>query len=171
MEATLESSAKAPLGVGCWTIDPVHSVVSFTAIDPDDLKIIGGRFTDFSGKLDVEETGKTTVSGALKVASIATDEDERDQDLLSGDYLDADAHPEFRLEASEVNWGPDRSVTVEGSFSLRGPSEPIRLEGDLIGVGRDGKGNERVALITTGSHRWGALDVRLTLGVSAIRDA
>jgi polyisoprenoid-binding protein YceI len=170
MEETLEGLAEAPLAVGRWVIDPVHSQVGFTVIDSADLKIIGGRFTDFSGEILVEDDSKAMISGALKVASLSTDEDERDQDLRSADYLDADAHPEFRLEASEIDWRRDGSVAIDGSFSLRGPSEPIRLEGELVGVGRDGKGNDRVALITSGSLRWGALEVRLTLGASAVRD-
>jgi polyisoprenoid-binding protein YceI len=171
MEETLEGSAEAPLALGRWVIDPVHSQVGFTVIDSADLKIIGGRFTNFTGELVVDDDGQATISGVLKVASVSTDEDERDQDLRSADYLDADSHPEFRLEASEIDWRPDGSIAIDGSFSLRGRSEPIRLEGELIGVGRDGKGNERVALITSGSLRWGALEARLTLGASAIHDA
>jgi polyisoprenoid-binding protein YceI len=171
MEETLEGSVEAPRAIGRWVIDPVHSQVGFTVIDRADLKIIGGRFTDFSGEVLVGDDGRATISGVLKVASVNTDDDERDHDLRSADYLDAHAHPEFRLEASEIDWRPDGSVAIDGSFSLRGPCEPIRLEGELIGVGRDGKGDERVAVITSGSLHWGALEVRLTLGASAIRDA
>lgn len=170
MQEALQGSAEKPLADGRWVIDPVHSQVGFTVIDPDDLKIIAGRFTDFSGEVLVGEDGRSTISGALKVASINTDNEERDQDLRSPDYLDAGVHPEFRLEASEINWSPEGSVTIDGSFLLRGRSESVRLQGELIGVGRDGKGSERVALITSGSLRWAALEVRLMLGASAIRD-
>jgi hypothetical protein len=86
MEETLEGLAEAPLAVGRWVIDPVHSQVGFTVIDSADLKIIGGRFTDFSGEILVDDDSKAIVSGALKVASLSTDEDERDQDLRSADY-------------------------------------------------------------------------------------
>jgi hypothetical protein len=47
MQEALQGSAEKPLAVGRWVIDPVHSQVGFTVIDPDDPKVIAGRFTDF----------------------------------------------------------------------------------------------------------------------------
>jgi polyisoprenoid-binding protein YceI len=170
MEETLQGSVATPLAPGRWAIDRVHSQVGFTVIDSADLKIIAGRFTDFRGELLVDDAGKVTISGVLKVESVNTDNDDRDQDLRSADYLDVDTYPEFRLEPSEMRWRSDGSLAIDGFFAFRGLAEVIPLTGELIGVGRDGKGNERVALLMSGSLSWGALEVRITLGASAIHD-
>lgn len=110
-----------------------------------------------AGEILVDEQGRSTISGVLKVASVSTADDDRDQDLRSVDYLDAEAYPEFCLEASTIDWHPNGAVAIDGFFSLRTSPEQIQLEGEVIGVGRDGKGNEQVALITSGSLRWDRL--------------
>lgn len=57
MYEPLQGSVQTPLAAGRWVIDPVHSQVAFTVLDRDDLKIVGGRFTDFSGGDPGRRTG------------------------------------------------------------------------------------------------------------------
>ncbi len=169
MEATVTSRLPAGLAEGVWVVDRPHSHMGFMAIDGADLKFIAGRFSDFEGTVVVGADDVVSMSGTINVASVSTDESDRDQHLRSSDFFEADSHPVFHFTSSKVSWSDDGGVSIDGELRLKDHAEQLALGGEMIGVALDGKGNERLAFTATGTMRWGTIEVRLSLAISAIR--
>jgi len=78
---------------GVYTIDPVHSSVSFIARHLVASKV-RGNFTDFSGVFTVGDSVETTkVRSDVQAASITTATKWRDNHLRSSDFLEQENTP------------------------------------------------------------------------------
>lgn len=107
------------LPLGIWRIDPVHSTVGFEVRDMAHLfATVRGRFTDYDGVVEVTPVG-ARASGAVRVKSLTTDHGERDENLRSGQFLDASASPEMRFETECFGVAADGTVHLTGRLELR----------------------------------------------------
>lgn len=169
MTSTIEQVTTA-LPVGTWAIDPAHSTVGFEVRDMANLvATIRGRFTDYEGRLEVGEDG-ARASGAIRVASVNTDQPQRDEHLRSPDFLDAGSHPEIRFESDSIEVAEGDRVRVAGRLVLKGDELPVALDVDVLGHGVDAKGVERLALAGETEIGFGPMRVKLVVDVSAVRD-
>ena len=63
---------------GTWTVDPAHSSIAFS-VKHMGIANVRGKFTEFEGTLEMKESLSDCVArGSVKVASIDTDEAQRD---------------------------------------------------------------------------------------------
>src|SRR3954469_4969303 len=75
---------------GVWTIDPAHSTVGFVARHLMITKV-RGRFTDFSGVLEIAaDPLPSAVQATVGLASPTTGDEGRDAHLRSADFFDTD---------------------------------------------------------------------------------
>ena len=85
-------ASKTALPTGTWAVDPVHTTIGFQVVDTGDLfSTIVGRFTGFDGR--IEGGDEPSLEGAIRVASVSTDNDQRDAHLRSPDFFHADETP------------------------------------------------------------------------------
>jgi polyisoprenoid-binding protein YceI len=129
---------------GVWHVDPTHSSVEF-AVRHMMVATVNGRFREFDGTLDA--TGDEPVlEGSVRVASLTTDDEQRDGHLVSPDFFDAERHPEIRFRSTRFEPTGERTVRVAGDFTMRGVTKEIELPGTLAGAGVDPWGNERTGI-------------------------
>ncbi|QCH26085.1 YceI family protein [Mycobacteroides salmoniphilum] len=130
------------LAAGTWTIDPVHSDITFSVRHLGVSKV-RGSFTDFSGEITVAEDGTPSVSATIDVASVSTRNDQRDGHLRSADFFDTENHPTATYRSTSVRAHPEaggNDYIVDGELTLHGVTEPVSLNLSLEGVGAGAQG-------------------------------
>jgi len=163
-------ASKTALPAGTWSVDPVHTTIGFQVTDTSDLfSTITGRFTDFDGHIVGGD--EPQLAGTIRVASVSTDNDQRDAHLRSPDFLDADTHPEIRFRSTAVEPTGDDSFRVRGELTVKETPFEIELDGRIRGLGKGQSGDERLLVDARGAFEWGATTVELTAAVSAVKEA
>ncbi len=125
-------STPTGLTAGTWVIDPVHSKLGFSARHLMVSKV-RGHFKDFSGQLVINEDGSAQADAQIQVASVTTDNEQRDAHLRTADFFEAEKFPTatFSSTGFKVN-GEDFEVT--GDFTIRGVTKPVTLKVEFTGV-------------------------------------
>jgi polyisoprenoid-binding protein YceI len=173
---------------GTWNIDPAHSKVGF-AVKHMGIATVRGEFREFEGTITVgDDLSTAQAGGTIKVASVDTNEPQRDEHLRSPDFFDAATYPELTYEATGFEALDDEAFRVTGNLTLHGITREVVLHGDVQGTDVDPWGNDRVALEVTGQISRGDYDmkfnqalgsgnmlvadkVKLILDISAVRQA
>jgi polyisoprenoid-binding protein YceI len=166
--SVVETTTLIPAGT--WAIDPVHTTIAFQVVDTADLfSTINGRFTDFEGRLEGGDEPK--FAGTIRVASLRTDNEQRDAHLTSPDFLDAEKHPEIRFASTAVEPLEGERFLVRGDLTVKETPFEVELEARIRGLGRGKAGDERLVLDAKGSFEWGTTTVEITAAVSATKEA
>src|SRR5438270_13449510 len=86
-----------------FKIDPNHSSLNFSVAHMC-VSTVVGRFTSFDGKilLDDKDLTKCSVNVTIRPASINTDNANRDNELRSANYFDAEKFPEITFQSKSV---------------------------------------------------------------------
>ena len=131
-----------------YNVDPTHSEVSFTIRHM--LSNVRGRFTDFSGviNLDPAKMTSSTVSFAVKATSIDTANGDRDKHLRSADFFDVEKYPEITFKSTAITAIDKTKYKVTGDFFLHGVTKKLTLTVTFLGTAKDPWGNERGAFET-----------------------
>jgi len=133
------------LSAGTWTIDPTHTEVGFVARHLMVSKV-RGSFTDVSGTVGVgDELSDSRVEVVIRTASVSTGTPDRDAHLRSGDFFDADTHPEMTFVSTSFD-----GETLVGDLTIKGVTKPVTLEVSFGGVATDPWGNEKAAFEAVG---------------------
>ncbi|MBY6362606.1 YceI family protein [Rhodococcoides corynebacterioides] len=130
------------LTAGTWAIDPTHSTIGFTVRHLMVSKV-RGRFQDFSGSITVDESGVTAISADIDVASITTDNAQRDGHLKTADFFEVEKFPTATFRSTSVAPKGDDYV-LTGDFTLHGVTQQVELTVEYNGVNA-GMGNGPVA--------------------------
>ncbi|MFI6846017.1 YceI family protein [Kitasatospora sp. NBC_00085] len=143
----IDTPAGPDLGhlTGDWAIDTTHSEVGFS-VRHAMVTNVKGRFTDYDGKLHLDGTtpGNSSAELVIKVASIDTNQAQRDEHLRTGDFFAADAHPEIRFRSTSAERLRGDSYRMNGELTIKGTTRPIVLDLDYTGSATDAYGAERV---------------------------
>ena len=96
----------------------------------------------------------------VKVASITTNEEQRDAHLRSADFFNAEEYPEITFESTRVEAIDDESSRVIGNLTMHGVTHEVKLEAVVQGTDVDPWGNERVGLEITGVLKRSDFDMK-----------
>jgi polyisoprenoid-binding protein YceI len=134
-----------------YVVEKAHSDALFTIKHM--MSRITGRFSDFSGTINVD-TGNPAASSVeftINAASIDTSLPDRDKDLRGPNFFDVDKHPTITFKSSKVTPASKDKFTVDGTLNMHGVSKPLSLAVEFLGFGKDPWGNEKAgfALETT----------------------
>ena len=149
------STTTAPVAtITTWNIEPNHSLVEFSAKHMM-ITTVKGRFRDVSGTIRVDESNpsRSTAEASMSAATIDTGVAQRDQHLVSADFLDAENHKAItfkskRVEGAKAEVGDE--FTVVGDLSIRGTTREVTLKASYEGRGKDPWGGERISFTATG---------------------
>jgi polyisoprenoid-binding protein YceI len=145
MSTSTPSTATATTAaVTTWAIDPAHSVVEL-AVKHMMFSTVKGRFANVAGTIVLNEAdlSASSVSAEIDASSIDTGEAQRDGHLRSGDFLDVEAYPTITFRSTGVvPRGRDRFILV-GELTIRGVTQEVSLEAELVGKGTDPWGGQR----------------------------
>ena len=115
--------------MGTWQLDPYHTQVEFSAKHLG-MMTVRGQFTEVSttGDIDPEHPENSSVEATISTASIRTNNEARDNDLRSSNFLEAEKFPVITFKSTSVEpAGPDR-YTLTGDLTIKGNTRPVALE-------------------------------------------
>ncbi len=116
-----------------WTVDPVHSEVSFKV--RHFVTKVPGTFTQWTGEIltDPAKLSGGSVAVAIQAASISTKNDRRDTHLRSADFLAVDSFPTITFKSTKVE-ATGSALRVIGDLTIRGVTKSVVLQGEFGGT-------------------------------------
>lgn len=136
------------LTAGTYTIDPTHTEISFS-VRHLAISKVRGHFQTFAGTVEIaEQIEDSTASATIDVASINTNQAQRDEHLRTSDFFNVEEFPEMTFKSTGVAVdGGD--LTINGDLTLRGVTKPVTLEAEFGGATVDSYGNTKVGFEAT----------------------
>src|SRR5580700_2892035 len=127
---------------GTWTIDPVHSEVSFVVRHMMVSKV-RGRFDKFEGTVTTApDPLQSSVTATVDLSSVNTGEPNRDNHIRSADFFEVESHPTMTFQSTGVRRDGD-DFLLDGDLTIRGTTRPIALKLEVNGFGPDAYGGTR----------------------------
>jgi len=134
---------------GTWTIDPVHSEVSFVVRHMMVSKV-RGRFDKFEGTIiTAPDPLQSSVTATVDLSSVNTGEPNRDNHIRSADFFEVESHPEMTFRSTGVRPDGDNFL-LDGDLTIRGTTKPVTLKLEVNGFGPDAYGGTRAGFSATG---------------------
>ncbi len=147
---SVADGASVAVPAGRWSIDVSRSSVTFT-VKHMMLTSMSGRFRDFDGTLDMG-SNPPRATGAVKAASIDTNEPVRDEHLRrSADFFDAERYPEISFDSTRIDHLDSRRMRIVGDLTMRSVTREIELDARLDGGARETGEGERIELELRGA--------------------
>ena len=137
-------------GISTWAIDPTHSIAEF-AVKHLVVTTVKGRFRDFEGTLHIDEARpeNSSVSASIDVASVDTSVPDRDVDLRSDNFFNAEKYPKITFRSTRVERVGDADYKVYGDLTIRDVTKPVILDTEFGGEADDPWGGHRAAFTAT----------------------
>jgi polyisoprenoid-binding protein YceI len=158
--ATTDTLSTPPNFVaGTWTLDPTHSTIAFT-VKHLAISKVRGSFEEFELTIVTapeDSDGITSIDAVIDVASVNTNQAQRDGHLRTSDFFQVDEFPTATFHSTGGTWEGD-DFTIVGDLTLRGVTKQIELKGELGGVTTDSQGNTKAgasASTTINRHDFG----------------
>jgi polyisoprenoid-binding protein YceI len=130
---------------GTWTIDPIHSDVSFTVRHLGVSKV-RGQFNTFSGQIVTAENPlDSTVTATIDATSFHTRQEQRDEHVKGEDFLHVAEHPEVTFVSTGIRQNGE-DFLLDGDLTIRGVTKPVTLELEINGFGDGMDGSPVVGL-------------------------
>jgi polyisoprenoid-binding protein YceI len=140
-------SLPAAAATSTWQIDPNHSAAQF-AVRHLGLSTVRGAFTKVSGTIqfDDKDVSKSSVEVTIDAASVDTRVPDRDKDLRSDRFFDAEKYPTLTFKSTKVEQVETGKLKVTGDLTIHGVTKQVVLdvEGPTAAV-KDPWGNQRAA--------------------------
>lgn len=116
-----------------WNVDGSHTEVNFSV--SHFFTPVTGRFEDFDVKLnyDQENPEKSRIEAKIKVASINTGNEQRDEHLRSADWFDAAKYPYMTFKSTSVRQQGD-TLIARGDLTIKGQTQEVEMPISLLGV-------------------------------------
>ena len=134
---------------GTWVIDPVHSEVGFSVRHLMVSKV-RGRFEKFEGQIVTgDDILDTTATLEVDLNSINTGNADRDNDLRSANYFEADKYPTMTYRATGLR-ADGGGYVADGELTVKDVTNPVSLQVEFHGISPDPWGGTRAGLSATG---------------------
>ena len=128
----ISSLTPAVLGNETYRFDASGSTISFSV-----LQFLGtthGKFTKFSGKIDVdrERPENSSVTTRIDVRSIDTRIKKRDDHLRSSEFFNVEKFPQIVFKSRSVKQTSPQSGDILGDLTIHGVTKPVTLHVKLL---------------------------------------
>jgi polyisoprenoid-binding protein YceI len=125
--ASAESAANPP-ALSEWAIDPTHAHVGFT-IPHMVVSEVEGQIKQFKGKvlLDEKDLKNSQVEFTAEIASIDTENADRDKHLKGPEFFDAEKFPQLTFKSSRITKA-GKGYKLEGELTVHGVKKPVVLD-------------------------------------------
>ena len=169
--STLTTERPIAIPAGIWTLDPIHSAVSFRVVDKTQFfATVNGRFEEFEGTVEAGDTLEDLkVRGRIKADSVTTFQEQRDAHLKSSDFLNVSSNPEILFESTRVE-EEGAKLRILGTLTMTGAPQEIELLGEIHAAGHHGaSGTDRVLVSAEGELAFGPITVDVTIDATALK--
>lgn len=146
---TAQQPTQPPLPANGWRLDYTHSAVTFR-VRHLGISWVNGRFTSWQGALIYDPGNPTaaSVSATIATSSVNTENERRDADIRSGNYMAVDSFPQMSFVSTRVAKVDDTHLRVTGDLTIRGVTRQVILETEILGM-LEGPRSRRVAFSAT----------------------
>lgn len=148
--ALLSVSAFAKdIPAGTYNIDPAHSKVGFE-IPHLVISSVEGHFSKFDGVITIDKKlEKSKANLNVEVASINTDNKDRDDHLRSADFFDAAKFGKMTFVVKKISGSTD-DLKLTGDLTIKGKTKSVTLDAKYLGDVNDPFGNHKIAFTAKG---------------------
>src|SRR5260370_5185182 len=124
--------------MGPWKFDPFHRQVEFSAKHLG-MMTVRGHFAEVTagGNIDPEHPERSEVHATINTLSIRTHNEQRDKDLRSSNFLEADKYPTITFKSTKLELESEDRATLSGDLTIKGTTKPVKLK-----VGKYGEVND-----------------------------
>jgi polyisoprenoid-binding protein YceI len=140
------SIAISASGADKFALDQAHSSIGFS-VRHLVISKTKGSFHDAVANVmyDKKDITKSSVDVTIKVASIDTDNEDRDNHLKSPDFFDVEKFPEMTFKSKSIKKSKDGFVAV-GDLTIRDVTKEIELPFKILGIVDDPWGNTKMGV-------------------------
>jgi polyisoprenoid-binding protein YceI len=144
-------SLPAAAATSTWQIDPAHSAAQF-AVKHLAISTVRGAFTSVKGtvQFDDKDITKSSVEVTIDVNSVDTRQPDRDKDLRSDHFFDAEHFPAITFKSKRVEQVSPGKLKITGDLTIHGITKEVVLDVDgPTAPVKDPWGNQRMAINAT----------------------
>jgi polyisoprenoid-binding protein YceI len=163
-------SLPAAAATTTWQLDPAHSAAQFS-VRHLAISTVRGAFTSLKGtvQFDDKDITKSSVEVTIDVNSVDTRQPDRDKDLRSDHFFDAEHFPAITFKSTKVEQVSPGKLKVTGNLTIRGNTKEVVLDVDGPSAPvKDPWGNQRVGV--SASSKVIRQDFGITYGPGMIGD-
>jgi len=134
-----------------WVIDPTHSEIQFK-VKHLVISTVTGSFKTFEGTVETDGDDLTTanINFSADIASIDTNQAQRDEHLRSAEFFDAANHPKMTFTSSSLEKTGDDTYKLKGDLTMKGVTKPVVLDAEYGGAMTDFYGQNKAGFEITG---------------------
>ena len=135
----LASLSSTAVGNETYKFDQARSTIGFSVHQY--LGTTRGKFTKFSGKIDIDRDHpeNSSVVAEIDVASIDTRIQKRDNHLRSPEFFNVEKYPKMTFKSRKVTRTGPQSGDIAGELTMHGVTKPIVLHVKLLTSPDDAK--------------------------------
>ena len=142
-----------------WLLDPMHSELQFK-IKHLMISNVSGSFKSFNAEVVTEEEDFSTavIKLTAEMASISTNNEQRDAHLRNSDFFEVEKYPELKFISTKIEERDSDTYALHGELTLKGVTKPVKLNVEFNGIAKDPWGSERAGFLVTGKinrTNWG----------------
>lgn len=132
--------------MGTWQLDPYHTQVAFSAKHLG-MMTVRGHFTEVNAKGDIhpENPLSSSVEVTIGAASVRTNNETRDNDLRSGNFLEVDKYPVITFKSTGLEPAGLDHYKLHGDLTIKGNTLPVALDLHKYGEFNDPMMGHRIA--------------------------
>ena len=134
-----------------WLLDPTHSELGFK-IKHLMITNVSGIFKNFTAEVETkgEDFSTAQINLSAEMASITTNNEQRDAHLRNADFFEVEKYPELKFKSTRIEKVDNNNFTLNGELTLKGITNPVKLDVEFNGLTKDPWGNEKAGFVVTG---------------------
>lgn len=140
------SIAISASGADKFVLDQVHSSIGFS-VRHLVISKTRGSFHDATATVmyDEKDITKSSVDVTIKIASIDTDNEDRDNHLKGPEFFDVEKFPDMTFKSKSIEKVKDGYIAI-GDFTIRDVTKEIKLPFQIVGIVQDPWGNTKMGI-------------------------
>ena len=127
-----------------WKVDPNHSSLNFN-ISHSGINLVNGKFLDYTGRLTTKGEALTDANFdfTVKVKSINTNVEDRDNHLRSADFFEVEKFPEMTFRSSKIlATGKPNEYLLYGKLTIKDVTKDVIFDVHYGGSVKSEKGEK-----------------------------
>lgn len=127
-----------------WTVDNSHSSVNFT-VRHLVISKVRGTFKDYSAEINFSEKDlvNSSVTFSIDMASVDTDNKDRDDHLKSPDFFDVEKYTTMTFKSKKVVKGEGSKFQLVGDLTIKDVTNEVTFDCEFAGIANDPWGNTK----------------------------
>jgi polyisoprenoid-binding protein YceI len=134
-----------------WQLDPMHTQVEFSA-KHFGMMTVRGHFRELTatGLLDPANPSASALDVTINVASLTTNNPQRDNDLRSSYFLELEKYPTITFKSTRIEPAGDDRYRMIGDLTIKGITKPVTLNVQRYGEINDERMGHRISYSAEG---------------------